>query len=115
MMRTFVVELGTGVDLHGENATTAAVRAVQDCFNHLSLPGLRAVAGLEDPNQMEVEAVLGVPDGLVPVDTEQVAAAFPYGRVEVKVQPGGLRVPGGGARDNDFIVVVNAALFVRVP
>jgi hypothetical protein len=48
-----------------------------------------------------------------PVD--RVAAAFPYGRVEVKVQPGGLRVPGGGARDNDFIVVVNAALFVRVP
>lgn len=114
-MRTFVVELGTGADLHGGDATTAAIRAVRDCFNHVSLPGLFAVAGLRDPGQMEVEVVLGVPDGLAPVDTARVAAVFPFGRTDIKVQPGGLRVGGGGAREDDFITVVNAALFVRVP
>jgi uncharacterized protein (TIGR02058 family) len=113
-MRTFVVELGTGVDLHGGDATRAAVRAVQDCFNHVSLPGLFAVAGLTDPNQMQVEVVLGVPEGMN-VDAAAVAAVFPYGSAEVRVQPGGLRAPGGGVREDDVITVVNAALYVRVP
>lgn len=114
-MRTFVVELGTGADLHGEDPTTAAIRAVQDCFNHLSLPGLYSVAGLTDPNQMEIEVTLGVPDGLPPVDVEKVAAVFPYGRARVAIQTGGLRVPGGGPNPRDSIILVNAALFVRVP
>lgn len=113
-MRTFVVELGTGADLHGGDATTAAIRAVQDCFNHVSLPGLFSVAGLQDPGLMEVEVVLGVPDGLAPVDIDRVAAVFPFGKTDIKIQPGGLRVDGGG-RAADFITVVNAALFVRVP
>ncbi len=112
-MRTFIVELGTGADLHGGNATTAAVRAIQDSFNHVSLAGLHSVAGLEYINQLEVEVILGVPEGLDPVDTERVAAEFPYGSAEIKVQPGGLRAPSGPA--GDFITVVNAAIFVRVP
>lgn len=114
-MRTFVVELGTGADLHGGDATSAALRAVRDCFNHVSLPGLYEVAGLRDPNAMEIEVLLGVPDGLDTVDIAQVQAAFPYGHAEIKVQTGGLKVPGSGARADDFITVVNAALIVRVP
>jgi uncharacterized protein (TIGR02058 family) len=114
-MRTFILELGTGADLHGSSPTKAALRAVQDCFNHVSLPGLFSVAGLQDINDMQVEVVLGVPEGMEPVDTEQVAAAFPYGKVEVRVQPGGLRVPGGGPRADDSVTVVNAAVYVRVP
>ena len=114
-MRTFVVELGTGVDLHGGDATSAAIKAVRNCFNHVSLPGLRQVAGLNDANEMVIEVVLGVPEGVGPVDLDKVAAVFPYGRAEVKVQPGGLRVPGGGFNADDNITVVNVALFVRVP
>lgn len=113
-MRTFVIELGTGADLHGGNPTKAAIRAVQDCFNHVSLPGLFQVAGLQDANQMQVEVILGVPDGLPDVDTSQVAAVLPYGTVEVKVQPGGLRAGAGGG-GGDFVTVVNAMLIVRVP
>jgi len=114
-MRTFVVEIGTGADLHGGNATAAAIRAVRDCFNHVSLPGLFSVAGLRDPGEMEVEVVLGVPEGLDPVDLAEVARTFPFGKIDVKVQPGGLRAAGGGSNQDDFITVVNAALFVRVP
>ncbi|MCC7363799.1 MAG: Lin0512 family protein [Dehalococcoidia bacterium] len=113
-MRTFIVELGTGADLHGGDATTAALRAVQDCFNHVSLPGLFSVAGLKDPNEMEVEVILGVPAGVPPVDLNKVAANFPFGRVSVSVQDGGLSAPGGG-REDDTITMVNAAVYVRVP
>lgn len=114
-MRTYVVELGTGSDLHGSDPTKAALRAVQDCFNHVSLPGLFSVAGLRDPNAMEVEVILGVPDGLAAVDVERVAAAFPFGTVTVRVQTGGLLAPGGGNNAEDRITVVNAAVYVRVP
>jgi uncharacterized protein (TIGR02058 family) len=113
-MRTFVVELGTGVDLHGKDASAAAVKAVRDAFAHVSLPGLRQVAGLTDLSSLMVEVRLGVPNGVAAVDTERVAAAFPHGQVAVTVEPGGLLAPGGGADPNDQIVVVNAVIYVRV-
>ena len=60
-MRTMVVELGTGVDLHGQDPTKAAVRAVRNAFQHVSLPGLRQVAGVEDMSTVVVDVVIGVP------------------------------------------------------
>lgn len=114
-MRTFIVELGTGVDLHGLDTTAAAIKAVKDAFAHVSMPGLRAVAGLSDLSVVEVEARLGAPSGAPPVDTERVAAQFPFGRVRVVVEPGGLLAPGGGADPHDQIVMVCAAITVRVP
>jgi uncharacterized protein (TIGR02058 family) len=112
-MRTFIVELGTGVDLHGRDLTAAAIKAVRDAFAHVSLPGLRAVAGLTDLSVIEIEVRLGAPYG--PIDTDRVAAAFPHGRASVSVQPGGLVAPGGGTNPSDVIVMVNAAIYVRVP
>jgi len=114
-MRTFVVELGTGVDLHGQDTTAAAIKAVKNAFAHVSLPGLRAVAGLTDLASMEVEVRLGVPPSTAPVDLERVAAAFPHGRAQVSVEPGGLLAPGGGSNPNDSILMVNAVMYVRVP
>ena len=43
-MRHFVTEMGTGVDLHGQDGTKAALRAVRNAFQHVSLPGIRQVA-----------------------------------------------------------------------
>jgi uncharacterized protein (TIGR02058 family) len=114
-MRTFVVEIGTGVDLHGLDTTAAAVKAVKDAFAHVSLPGLRAVAGVTDFSQVTVSVLLGVPPGCGPVDAERVAAQFPIGRVEVTIESGGLLAPGGGSDPNDRILIVNAAIVVRVP
>lgn len=119
-MRTFVVELGSGVDLHGQDATKAAVRAVRDAFQHVSLPGLRAVAGIEDFSTVAVEVRIGLPPEAGDVDVEQVKAQFPIGTVTVSVQPGGLMVPGEAYRPDfgdkvDAILMANAAIFVRVP
>ena len=114
-MRTFVVELGTGVDLHGQDATAAAVKAVRNAFAHVSLPGLRAVLGLTDLSVVEIEVRLGVPAGCGQVDAERVAAIFPVGRASVSSEPGGLRAPGGGVNPDDPLIMVNAAIYVRVP
>lgn len=110
-MRHFVTEMGTGVDLHGTDGTKAALRAVRNAFQHVSLPGIRQVAGVTDMKEMVVEVILGVPSAASPVDVEQVKAYFPYGTINVSVQPGGLMTPG----EADPIVMVNAMIFVRVP
>src|SRR5207244_1848416 len=89
-MRTFVVELGTGVDLHGQDGTKAAVRAVRNAFQHVSLPGLRQVAGVTDMSTVIVDVFIGVPPEASAVDVEQVKAQFPIGTINVTVQPGGV-------------------------
>ena len=38
--RKYILELGTGVDLHGEDETKAAQRAVKDAISHSSMVGL---------------------------------------------------------------------------
>lgn len=119
-MRTFVVELGTGVDLHGQDSTKAAVRAVRDAFAHVSLPGLRAVAGVTDLATVAIDVVLGVPPEAGAFDEGQVRAQFPFGQVSVKVEHGGLMVTGEAFRPEfgdrvDAILIVNAAIFVRLP
>jgi uncharacterized protein (TIGR02058 family) len=118
-MRTFVVELGSGVDLHGQDATKAAVRAVRDAFAHVSLPGLRQVAGVTDTSQVVIDVTIGAPTDAGEVDVEAVRAQFPFGTVNVTVRPGGLMVPGEAFRPEfgdriDAIVMANAAIFVRV-
>ena len=119
-MRTFVVELGTGVDLHGQDPTKAAVRAVRDAFAHVSLPGLRAVAGVTDLATVAIDVTIGAPPEAGTVDVDAVREQFPFGRVSVTIQPGGLLVPGEAFRPEygdrvDAILVVNAAIVVRVP
>lgn len=119
-MRTFVVELGTGTDLHGQDPTKAAVRAVRDAFQHVSLPGLRQVCGITDMATVQVDVTIGVPPEAGAVDAEQVKAQFPIGTINVLVQPGGLMVTGEAFRPEmgdkvDAILVANAAIVVRVP
>lgn len=119
-VRTFVVELGTGTDLHGQDPTKAAVRAVRDAFAHVSLPGLRAVAGVADLATVAVDVTIGAPPQAGRVDESAIRDQFPFGRVSVTVEPGGLMVPGDAFRPEfgdtvDAIVMANAAIFIRVP
>jgi uncharacterized protein (TIGR02058 family) len=43
MDKLMFVEIGMGIDLHGQNVTKAAVRAVQNAIHHNSMPGIRSV------------------------------------------------------------------------
>ena len=38
MKKRFLVEFGTGVDLHGGNVTKAAQKALRDAISHCCLP-----------------------------------------------------------------------------
>jgi uncharacterized protein (TIGR02058 family) len=115
--RRFIVELGTGVDLHGEDVTEAACRAVRDAISSNCLCGLLEIVGLEDPNQMEVEVLVASPKP-DEVDLEQVKHMLPFGRVTVTSVAGGMKAQGlcvpQIAPNCDQIMVANAAITVFV-
>lgn len=117
MRKRFVVELGTGADLHGVDMTKAAVRAVRDAISHSCLCGIVEILERSTFQGIYVHAEIGVPDPTL-VDVEAVKAAIPIGEKTVSVVEGGLRVPGievacFGPGSSD-IVVACAALTVSV-
>lgn len=86
-----VLEFGMGVDVHGEDCTKAACRAVSDAIRHSSLPLFREVR--ERGGKMLVDVTVGVPDP-AKVDVERVKKELPHGEVTVRPVAGGLRVSG---------------------
>lgn len=108
-LKRIILEMGHGNDMHGGDYTKAALRAVQDCIHHSSLPFLRTLS--IPPAEMQIEVTIGVqqPDK---VDKAAVAASLPHGQVTVKVVKGGLDIPDeerGGAS-----VIAMAGVAVRL-
>lgn len=109
----FFVQMGFGVDQHGDNdATKAAVRAVRNAIEFNSIPGV--ISHLPGGrSEMLIHVKLGVPTiedtddsasidsmeikaGLLPVDLLQVAKVFPYGTLlPIQVTLGGLSFATG--------------------
>ena len=115
--KRFVVEIGTGVDLHGEDNTEAACRAVKDAISKSCLCGLVEILEIRDLETVEVDILVAAPKPSE-VDLEQVKAVVPIGSKNVRVVEGGLTarglcVPSFGP-DCDQIVVANAAVTVFV-
>ena len=115
--RRFTVELGFGVDLHGENMTEAACRAVKDAVSRSCLCGLVEILELTDPNQILVDIVIACPKP-EDVDLELVKSLAPLGRKTARAIDGGMQVLGlcvpSFGPNCDQIVVANAALTVHV-
>ena len=115
--KRFIVELGTGADLHGQDPTKAACRAVKDAISRSCLCGLVEIVELRDLNDMRVDVLVAVP---MPeqVQADAVLAVIPFGRKELRVVEGGLRATGLyqpelGDESVD-IVVANASVTVWV-
>ena len=89
--KPYVFEFGMGVDVHGDDPTTAACRAVSDAIRHSSLPFFREVR--ERGGKMLVDVTIGVPNA-ARVDKARVRKELPHGEVTVRPVEGGLRVPG---------------------
>ena len=109
-LRRCLLELGTGVDLHGKDPTKAARRAVFDALRHSSVT-FPSVFGHE-PHMMFVEVNIAVPyhDLIRP---EEVLAELPYGHKTINVVEGGLELPGEGGSE-DSTIMANAAIVVSL-
>jgi len=115
--KRFIVEIGTGADLHGEDVTKAACRAVQDAISRSCLCGLVEILGIDDLQAMEVDILVACPKP-DEVDLEQVNAVVPIGQKTARAVQGGMNVKGlcvpNFAPDCDRIVVANAAVTVSI-
>ncbi len=115
--KRFIIEMGTGVDQHGQNATEAATRAVRDAVSRVCLIGLLELVNLEAPDSMIVEVLVACPQP-DDVDTAEVLKALPFGDKRIEVVEGGMTVHGHASASlgdrSDEIFVANAAVTVSV-
>lgn len=115
-LKRFIVEIGTGADLHGGDVTKAAQRAIKDAISHSCLCGLMDIIGLKSPNEMQIEVKIGCPHP-DQIDRGEVLKAVPFGTASLEVNEGGLSVRGLALPElgeGDTIVVAVAALTVYV-
>jgi len=116
-MRRFVVEMGMGIDQHGQDDTVAAARAVTDAIRRVCLTGLGEIVRLSSPDDMMVEAVVAVPHP-ERVRREEVLAALPLGKAKLDVVTGGMLARVLMSQDlgdkTDEAIIANAAVTVLV-
>ncbi len=118
--KRYLVEVGAGIDLHGEDGTKAAQRAVKDAISHSSMVGLGQLfrvgsfSELEEALMVDVTVAVPDPEG---VDGEAVLGILPEGKRRITVVEGGIRFPtpetAGEARTHP-IVMANAVIVVLV-
>jgi uncharacterized protein (TIGR02058 family) len=115
--KCFVIEMGMGVDQHGQDPTVAAARAVRNAIAHTALPGIWEVAELEHPNEMMIEVQVAVPFP-EQVRGDEVLAVLPFGQKSLTLEPGGMVVQGKAIAEfndkNDDMYIAIAAVTVYV-
>lgn len=115
--KRLIIEMGMGIDQHGQDPTIAAARAVRNAIAHNALPGVWEVAGLSHPNEMIVEVQVGVPYP-EQVREAEVLAVLPFGRKTLTVENGGMVVQGRAIAElqdkNDEMLIAVAAVTVSV-
>jgi uncharacterized protein (TIGR02058 family) len=115
--KCFIIEMGMGIDQHGQEPTIAAARAVRNAISNNALLGIWDVAGLTDPNQMIVEVKVAVPYP-EEVRKDEVLAVLPFGQKSIIVETGGMVVDGRAIASlndkNDEMLIAVAAVTVWV-
>jgi len=106
----FIIEMGMGNDLYGQDYTKAAGRAIEDALRHSSIPLFEAT-GLSH-GAMRVVVTVGVQDPEA-VDCAALSGKLPRGRASVTAVKGGLNVtnPDNG----NVIVIASAAVEAFLP
>lgn len=116
-LKRFVIEMGMGIDQHGQEPTVAAARAVRNAIAHNALPGIWEVAGLSHPNEMVINVQVAVPYP-EQVKEAEVLAMLPFGQKSLTVQEGGMIVQGRAIEDlndrNDEMLIAVASVTVWV-
>jgi uncharacterized protein (TIGR02058 family) len=118
--RRYLVEVGTGIDLHGMDETKAAQRAVKDAISHSSMIGLGGLFEFEKFSEIEdalmVDVTVAAPNP-EKVDGDAVLSILPEGKRRINVVKGGLQFPTEETAveaKTHGIVMVNACIVVLI-
>ncbi|MBB6454484.1 uncharacterized protein (TIGR02058 family) [Salirhabdus euzebyi] len=117
MKKLLFIETGMGIDVHGQNVTKAAVRAVQNAIHFNSMPGIREMLPDNDLQNMCVNVKLAMPVDKEELDYETVKKEIPYGTVTIDVMDGGMATTSGivlkdKEDKNDLMYIVVASVEV---
>lgn len=105
-----ILEMGSGNDLHGQDYTKAALRAVEDAIRHSSLPLFGALGIGHEEMRVAVTVAVARPEA---VDAARVAAHLPRGRAEVQVVQGGLDI--ADPETGEVTVIATASVEAFLP
>ena len=118
--RRYILEVGTGIDLHGKDETKAASRAVKDAISHSSMVGLGSLFKIGSFKEMSdalmVDVTISTPNPDT-VDGDAVLATLPEGNRRINVVQGGMQWPvptTEGEAKSHGIVMANAVIMVLV-
>ncbi|WP_416825226.1 Lin0512 family protein [Ectobacillus polymachus] len=117
MEKIMFIETGMGIDVHGQNVTTAAIRAIKNAIHYNSMPGIRSVLPGNNRDNMRVNVKLAVPCDKEKLDIEAVKKTLPFGIVTVEVMDGGMMTTSGILLEekgdkNDMMYIVIASVEV---
>jgi uncharacterized protein (TIGR02058 family) len=118
--RRYLLEDGTGVDLHGKDETKAAQKAIKDAISHSSMIGLGSLFKIGSFKELEealmVDVTIATPNP-EKVDGEAVLSVLPEGKRRINITKGGMMWPPENidpdAKSHE-IVIVNAVIVVLV-
>ena len=118
--RRYLLENGTGVDLHGKDETKAAQRAVKDAISHSSMIGLGSLFKIGSFEELEdalmVDVTIAAPNP-EKVDGEAVLSVLPEGKRRINIIKGGMIWPPESldpAAKSHEVVMVNAIIVVLI-
>ena len=111
------IETGMGIDVHGQNITKAAIRAVKNAIHYNSMPGMRSVLPDNNIENMKVNVKLAVPCDKEKLKIDEVKEVLPFGQVTVEVMDGGMLTTSGVVLEekgdsNDLMYIVVASVEV---
>ena len=118
--RRYLLENGTGVDLHGKDETKAAQKAVKDAISHSSMIGLGSLFKIDSFAELEealmVDVTIATPNP-EKVDGEAVLSVLPEGKRRINIIKGGMLWPPEDldpvAKSHE-VVMVNAIIVVLI-
>jgi len=112
MRKKYIVEVGMGTDLHGQDVTKAGRKAIKDAISRSCLSGLQEILGLEqfDDIYVDVKIATPLPDE---IDRAAILAEVPFGHKSLEVVEGGMSVPAiyverFGDKNADVVIVLAA-------
>jgi uncharacterized protein (TIGR02058 family) len=118
--RKYLLENGTGVDLHGKDETKAAQRAVKDAISHSSMIGLGSLFKINSLKELEealmVDVTIATPNP-ESIDRDAVLSVLPEGKRRINVMEGGMLWPPeeiDPVVKSHEVVMVNAVIVVLI-
>lgn len=108
-LKRMVLQMGQGTDIRGADSTKVAERAVRDALWRNNLQIADALGQPRD--SMNIHVTIGAPRP-ESINKDAVAAVFPYGKVEVLCEEGGLEIATPGRDDSTLLA--HAAVVVRM-